>query len=436
MNLFKFSLLGLFLSLSLILPSATFAATPVPEVKTTTNTQSETKSTLVATVNIEDARIMSQDGNTFNIAFTLTNKEGLQTGVKYGVQLVADGAKYISDEKVYDESITLNENSNVKKEIIYIAPSYLSGSYTLYLVSNNESSFPFGVASLGKAKLTATTKSLQIMNDSCYLQVKEEKAQTHYTLVQSVDIAPYETLKLTCTAINNTAATLSMVPYFETRYFSSFGKIATQNGGDYSAISFAKGEKKSFTISLPKGSIPQFYNMKVSLMNSTLSSNSVTAHYVVRGVSASVQKLSLDKDSYDIGDKGELAIIWQASSGNFTRSGVKSSTIPVVNLKAVITNKSGKECADPIKEVLKRDFRDPQTKISFDIQSKCTDPKVSTTLTDDQDNVLDQKEFTFQSASGHEAKPMTTKSIIIIAAALLAVLGLGIYMKKKSLNNA
>ena len=439
MNLFKSSLLSLFLSITFILPSTTFAVAVAPNTKPATDaptkTTTEPTQTLVATVNIEDARIMSQKGNVFNIAFTLSNREGLQTGVKYGVQLVADGAKYLSDEKVYDESITLNENSKEKREIVYTAPSYLSGNYTLYLSSSNESSFPFGMATLGKVKLTPTTKTLQISNDSCYLQVVGEKALTHYTLVQSIDISQNESLSMTCTAVNNTAGAVSVTPYFESRYFSSFGKVAPQSGGSYEAISFAKGEKKSFTITLPRGNVPQFYNLKVVLMNNTLASNPVTAHYIVRGTNASIQKLSLDKNYYERGDKGELALIWQASAGNFTRSGVKTVTVPVINMKAVITNKSGKECASPIEQVLVRDFRNPQTKIAFDIKSQCIDPKVSTTLTDEAGNVLDQKDFAFQSTGDHEAKPMTTKSIIIIVVVLLAVLGLGVYMKKKGLNN-
>jgi hypothetical protein len=392
-------------------------------------------STLVATVNIEDARIMSQDKNLFNIAFTLSNREGLQTGVKYGVQLVADGAKYISDEKVYDDSVTLYENSNVKKEIVYEAPKTLSGNYTLYLVSNNESNFPFGVTVLGKAKLAATEKGVQILNDSCFLQVADEKAQTHYTISQNVDISATESLKLTCTAVNSTDKAVTLTPYFETRYFGPFGKIAPQDGGSYAAVTLAKGEKKSFTTLLPKGAMPQFYNLKVSLMSSDLSSNKVSVSYIIRGVSASIQKISLDKDYYNMGEKGEMSILWQSSAGNFLRSKVAGASVPpVVTIKATIKNENDRECAAFVNQTLVRNAKDPQSKISFTSKSACTNPKVVATLTDDKGNTLDQKEFAFES-DPQNIKPLKSSSIIIMVVALLAIIGLGIYMKKKKNNN-
>lgn len=56
------------------------------------------KPTAVSNVGLEDARIINQIGNSFNISFTITNGEG----VKYGVQLLPEGTKYyVVDEQVY-----------------------------------------------------------------------------------------------------------------------------------------------------------------------------------------------------------------------------------------------------------------------------------------------------------------------------------------------
>lgn len=437
MNLFKFSLLSFVLSLSIMLPSATFAVAKAPVAAPTTVktiAQPASTPTVVATVNIENARILSQSGNTFNVAFELTNKTGLQAGVKYGVQLVADGAKYISDEKVYDESLTLLENSVEKREIKYVAPSTLSGNYTLYLVSNNESSFPFGIAMLGKAKLTATTKSLQIQNDSCYLTVDGDKSSKHYTLSQNVDIDLYENLSLTCSAINNTANAISATPYFETRYFSSFGKIAAQQGGSYTSVSFAKGEKKSFTLSIPKGDAPQFYSLNVALMSSNVTSNTINAHYIIRGVNASIQKLSLDKDYYKMGDKGSITLLWQASAGKFVRSTAGPVVLPKVSFAATITDDDGRECASPIKQELVRDLKNPQTNIAFNTKYNCLNPKVTATISDEKGKVLDQKEYTFKSDTKN-VKPVGFSSILLMALALIIIIGLGVYMKKKKVND-
>lgn len=99
--------------------------------------------TMIADVSIRNAKIVSQDGNNFHISFDLINGEGSQTGVRYGVKLVS-GAKYenLIDQKAYPESVSLLSNSSKPIEIDYNAPSSLSGEYTLFLTSNNSSSFP------------------------------------------------------------------------------------------------------------------------------------------------------------------------------------------------------------------------------------------------------------------------------------------------------
>ena len=93
----------------------------------------------VATVNIYDAKIISQEGNRIKIGFDLDNREGVQPGIKYSVELIRtesegdDETQTVVDEKVYDEKVSLGENETVHREIEYTAPSYLSGDFTVYL---------------------------------------------------------------------------------------------------------------------------------------------------------------------------------------------------------------------------------------------------------------------------------------------------------------
>ncbi len=423
MTLFKNILSSLFVFLLLISPAFSYAVEPAPATPTST-------ATLVSEVDIRDARIMSQEGNTFNIAFSIVNGKGLQSGVKYGVQLIPETGKYIADEKAYDESVTLYENSTEKREIVYKAPSQLSGSYNLMLTSGNENNFPFGMALLGKVKLSPASKGVTIDNSSCFLQIEGEKASPKYTLTQYVDIDDEEILKLTCTATNTTDKALSLTPFFETKHYNVFGKPAQQSGGDYTPITFKKAEKKTFSIKLPRGTTPQFYDIKVSLVGADTSSNAVKANYIVRGISGILQKLSLDKDYYSMGDKGMVTVLWSASAGNFARSGVKYPVAPNVSFNAKITNKNGVSCASPIEQVLTRTGQDPQTIIEFKSKLSCINPKVSATLTDDKGNVLDQKEFSFTTSEGSMPKPMSSKSVLIIVMIVVAVVVITILMKK------
>jgi len=222
-----------------------------------------------------------------------------------------------------------------------------------------------------------------------------------------------------------------MTPMFETRYMSAFGNIASHTGGATEAITFKKGEKKTFSIDLPKGNTPQSYNLKVSLKGA-VSSNTVTVRYIVSGVNGSIDKISLDKDYYSKGDEATMTLAWQSGAGNYARSGTGGSSMPELTLEATIMNEKGNECAKPINQELKLNVGEYQTLIPFEINTNCMNPKVSATMKDKDGNVLDTKEFEFQSNPVNANGKMPMKSVVIGAVALLAVVALGVYMKKKN----
>jgi hypothetical protein len=271
------------------------------------------------------------------------------------------------------------------------------------------------------------------MNESCYTQVEGEKGSPKYSVIsQSIDISSTEVLKLTCTAINNTTAAVSATPTFSTRNYSAYGKAVTQTGGDTKPITFAKNEKKTFSVVLPKTDKAGSYYIDMNLSSSATLSNHLPIKYIIRGASATLQKISLDKDYYKAREKGELSVLWSASAGNFPRSGIKYAGAPKVILKATITNDKGVECASPIAQALTRVKGVPDTKIAFETKKTCINPKVSATITDTDGKVLDQKDFTFMTTSIDTAsKPLGRNSIILIMVGLLMLLGIGIYTKRK-----
>src|SRR3989344_2739551 len=78
-------------------PLFVFAQTP--QKTSTTSSRAVT----IATVNIQNAKIISQEGNTLRISFDLTNREGIQAGVRYAVDLIATSTKgqFLADEKIF-----------------------------------------------------------------------------------------------------------------------------------------------------------------------------------------------------------------------------------------------------------------------------------------------------------------------------------------------
>lgn len=400
-NLSKLSLLIVFLSIFIYTP--VFAVTP-------TNQAASANGVILATVNIVNTKIVSQKGNIFNISFSLSNREGLQTGVKYGVKLVQESKtnQIIIDERVYDESLTLNPNTTTKKEIVYTAPASLSGSYTLMLTSNNSSGFPFGIASLGKVTLTATSVGIQILPETCKLQTSD--------INQRIDVNLGESIKLTCTALNSSKVDITVIPSYEVHLGTSFGDVITQSGGSVDPIAFKAGEKKSFSVSLPKATTPQIYNVNFTLNDKDIKSNSIDVDYMVLGTSATISNVSLDKDYYNKGDKALLSFVYRTNA---------TSTI---TSKIQISDGKGKSCADTLSLPLTIPIP-PKVDTSIAITSSCINPVVSVTLTDDKGVVLAQKEFNVKTTS----VPARTSSsaIIYIILAILIIVALYVYFKKK-----
>lgn len=426
MNLSKSFFASLFIFLSLFLYTVSDAA------QASQNDLPKVEGVLVASVDIKNAKIVFQDGKTFKISFTLKNGEGLQTEVKYGVKLFSDEKNpYLADEKVYDESLTLHPNTTISREVTYTPPSGLSGSYVILLDSKNESGFPFANFVIGKVKLTASTKGVKILPESCYLKIVEDKNTKQYAVTENVEINSDESLSLTCTALNDSALSLSVNPFFDTRYFGSYGEHAPQTAPENETITFAKGEKKTFSIMLPKGDIAKNYNLKVSLSDGENVSNAVSVNYIIRGLSATIQQISLDKDYYRTSENAELSLVWFGS-------GMAPGTGSNVSLTTSITNKKGRECIDPNTQTIVRDISSPVNKISFPIKSTCEDPLVKVALSDNSGNVLDQKEFTFKTIKIPKSYGETQgrKYIIPIIIALVVIAGVSIYIKRKKKINS
>ncbi len=390
-------------------------------------------STPIATVDIQHAKIISQKDNVFDISFDLTNREGQQTGVKYGVQLISGNA--IVDEKAYDESLTLQEHSSIPKEITYTAPKELNGTYNLFLVSNNKNGFPFSVAFTGKVTLNSTIKGFEVVTSSCYLKVEGEKSNKHYGLLQGVDISPDETLRLTCNTINHTNNALSLTPSFETRYRSTYGDIAPSTGGDASSISFVASKSENFSILLPKGTIPQLYDLKVALTSEQVNSNPIDLHYFIRGTSATIQNLSLDKDLYQRGDTAHLSLIWTKFGDQFLRTDVHaiSPEKAVISLSAHLSNGNGMSCGETFNQVITKDPSRPVTDVPILVTGLCRNPQVSLALADSLGTVLDQKDFAFKSVQSSGSKPLNSRATLILVIVLIII---AIYMMKKKKGNS
>ena len=388
--------------------------------------------TLVSDVSIFNSKIISQEGNNFKISFDFNNGKGIQNGVKYGVKLIGSNEKgqYVADEKVYTEALDLYENTSIHKEISYIAPSNLNGEFVMYISSKNANGFPFSTAYVSKINLTASTRGIHILSDTCYLSILGEKDNKKYNLTQGVDISKNETIILSCEVVNKEEQEISVTPNYKTTYRTAYGDIVPQEGGSTEAIILKAGDKTIIALNLPKTSSSQAYDVAVSLQSGNDISNSVTAHYVLQGNSATLQNISLDKDYYKEGDMANLSFFWSPQADMFP--GNRADSLNNNNNKNFISvqilNGNSSLCGEKVEREL---FTNSSLKIQIPIliNSICKNPQALLTLKDGDGNILSEQKFEIETIS--QAKKQINSIYYIILIAILVIIGVFAFLKNK-----
>ncbi len=361
--------------------------------------------TILATVNIQNAKIVSQKDNVFQISFDITNRVTPQTGVQYAVVLLGekDGSQFTAATHVYPDILSLAEHSSTHKDITFTAPASLSGTFDLVLTSENSNGFPFAMSKIGSITL-APVGGIEIVADTCYLTIQGAE-DTRYLLTQGVDISAEESLVLHCSAHNRGSATTA-TPQFETHYRTVYGEVVTQTGGDTNPISFEAQEKKDLHIVLSKATAPQAYDVVVVLKSGSAISNPIDVHYVIQGESATIQNISLDKNFYRKGETATLSFIWSGAADTFIGSrryaGTKPTapiataigTSPEVSISFTLVDRGGEDCTNPVAQAV---MGGSKVDLSLPIIRDCTDPRLTFDLKNPSGEVLAQEEISFDS---------------------------------------
>ncbi len=386
-------------------------------------------SDLVATVNIYRAKLISQNDNTFNVSFDLSNRIGVQTGIKYSIYL-SDSSGNTVDEKVYDDVVSIGENQRITKTAEY-TPSFAvpTGKYTLMIRSESSGGLPLAIGTFGLVNITSnvSASSITILPDTCYLTIGTN-TKTKYTLRQGVDIGDTESLTATCSVSSILKLTTSFTPLFETRVRDIFGVKADQTGGATSSISIKHGTS-TISLVLPKALKPQAYDVLFNLTynDGSVTSNTINFHYVLNGSSGTVQNVIFDKLSYVAGDTANLKILISDAADTFSgsRTGGTSISNKIVNISLI--SKDVVTCGSISKSLSANDSE--YLTLSIPISVDCFNPTASvtfsTTGTDGTQQVLDSKTFTtpLQTQTPPLANSsMPTTVIVLISLILIAVI--------------
>ena len=421
-------------------PNDLSASQPIVSTATTSSQKADSM-IQVADVNIYNAQTISQKQGAISVSFLLSNGEGSQAGVRYAIELLQKGQ--IVDELVYPETLNLSSNTVLPKIVLYEVPSFLSGTYDVRIVARNGDGLLLAFNQVGSVTLTGTGQYILLDASSCHLTVSDDASSTNYTVSQGIDITSSETLLLHCVAKNKTSSTVTVAPSFETHRRTIFGDVIQTGVLASQAFTLKAGTTQQITIPLPKATEPQAYDIIMSLTgNSAVISNKLIIHYVLKGETATISNLTLDKNAYNAGDTAHVQFFWVGAADNFVGSRLRPTTETGLSAVINITDTAG-ACAsntsaplDPSHSVLN---------LSIAIQRKCVSPIVSTTIANATGTVLAHSRLSFngvvsssttmEAEHNGETKTMDFSIIAIFAiAVILLLVTFGTYLFRKNRN--
>lgn len=356
--------------------------------------QAPPQATLIADIGIHESTILSNDTNGLLAGFTIVNNgEKAQSDIRFGLDIIkkTDKGQVIVDSFVSDQTLTLAPGESMKQEVRYPAPAFLSGEYEIWVVSKATSGLMLGLGMAGKTTFVGTGTYVEIIPESCSLKVAgDEKV---YTLYQGVDISKDEDILFSCTLENHSSTTTIIIPYFDTFRRSMYGEKADVIYPTAEEVSINPNEKKLVSLSIPKATKPQSYDVSIIFKekaNQKIISNKVVAHYVLQGMSATIQNASLDKSSYAKGDSASVRLFWSPSADGFPGSRAGSGTdIPTVMVSVRILDEKGGTCTDPLsKKVL---TTESDLTMPILMTAPCVSPQTTISLADESGNILDTR---------------------------------------------
>lgn len=393
----------------LIIPLLSFSGSYVFAESTKNNTKEVVS---LATVNIQDTKITSQDNNTFKISFSISNRQGVQSGIKYGIKLIKKSEKsnFTIDEKVYDEILTLPENISLKKEIDYTAPSSLEGKYTLVLVGQNKNGFPFAYNEIGEVSFVSNSKGLSIDLNSCFLSLNSDGKK--YSISDTMIVSRDDNFNLNCDVSNLNNKDIKIDPLFITKYHSSYGDIVPDLNPENVSIVLKSLEKKNISLIIPIKSLEsQVYNTLVSFKVDNDYTN-ININYLIKGVSATIFNTSIDKNSYTKGDTAKVSV------NEFIYTDDNSINQNFILTAKILSN--NKKCG--ISEDQKIETNDQKTKLDIPIKinKNCSNPEVLITIKNSDGLVIEEQSFNFKTSEN--VKDDNFIKIIFISLILIVIL--------------
>ena len=414
--------------------------------KTAATTATKSSLMLLATVNIYNATSTDLGNNNYSISFQISNRNGIQSGIRYGVELINASTSEIVDTKLSDTALTLGESGSKDIKMDYSVPEYVkNGEYKLVIVSQNANGLPLAYMPAGfPEKIISVTQNVYSLGiDNCTLQVSDDASTTvKYTALQGVDILPSEKLVATCIVSNKGKVNvgdlkLSLI----THKTNPFGDILSKDTINQKISINAEGTQK-VVFEIPTLQNPQAYDIDIFLVNGSNAkiSPSSMINYVISGASATIKNSILDKTNYKKGDIANLQLFWSSISGGSRLGNAKINLIA----QAEIRDSANNICGTITKNLTNSQSSLNQENLKITINQDCNNALAIIKITDDKGNVLDSLNINLNNpienvnidsnANMLSHMPNINKYYVLIFILVLVLIGYGIITLKKNQN--
>jgi hypothetical protein len=400
----------------------------------------------IADMEISEVSILSQEDNKFQVAFKIkNNSDQLQPNIRYKVYLTL--GNLISEfpeldergQTIYSEEINLKGKGVLTKNVEYIAPEYLKGSYSLWVKAMLPSGIPVGMNSAKDfVILEGKKKFVEIIPESCKLLVEGVTLDKEYKIIDGIAIDPTkEKLIVTCKVNNHFGEPVEFSPFFEIYSPSIFGKNIGYKQINSNNFKIKPGTSM-ISFPVPTAMDPQNYVAKLIFKKQEeVISNSIFVRYILKGVSATIQNVSFDKPNYLKGEKANVNLFWLGSADAFPGSRVEKTALGSLTAKVSLSDKnSGRFCGQIIKEIETESSGPPILSMEIPIVADCENPVVSISIEDGAGNILFQQVSKISEENGSKLfGSQKNISLIILSFLAIFVVAFIIYLNFKEREN-
>lgn len=336
---------------------------------------------------IENPQVFRQDDKGFEIGMTIKGGDKMASDVIVGLTLMnvagKSGKSVAYDTRVYgDNPIILLPGTTLVKKFYYELPPELSGDFRVGVNLYNTRGMFLARAFTEKITLKGRSDGMaMILADTCSLKIAGEK-KTSYNLTQGVPLDASETLSLECRVKNTSAKALTVTALYNTYRRNMYTAVQSTVTGD--PITFAPKEVKAISFRLSVPADPQAYDTVVSLSHSAsgVKSNSVSSHFIVRGMSGTIQEISLDKPSYEKGETANVSFFVTGPADNFRSpredKNNKKQTEPTSMEATFALASHGASCAERKMTILGE--KDSRQIIALPVVAFCPDAALTLSL--------------------------------------------------------